>query len=197
MSYHILEVYKITCISSKSSSWYKYFVYTVFVHGRLYSLQNMASLHSSPWTPYNIHVGHSPRNGSVPAVSKIRCYYKLVVNNFSKGSATDSVGVIERRALFQKNVCFSFVWFIMCITFAHHRFVLPHNMQYVRAPFLFNRDFGICARKSTYIPTHIVCTQCCFYWCCPSCTLRQNRIYPRLQNFNINENIKRTFLINE
>ena len=148
-----------------------------FVHGRLYSLQNMASLHSSPWTPYNIHVGHSPRNGSVPAVSKIRCYYKLVVNNFSKGSATDSVGVIERRALFQKNVCFSFVWFIMCIIFAHHRFPLAHNMQYVRAPFLFNRDFEMCSRWNAHIPTHIVCAKCCFYWCCPSCSIRQNRKY--------------------
>ena len=41
MSYHILEVYKITCISSKSSSWYKYFVYTVlcmvdYIHCRIW-----------------------------------------------------------------------------------------------------------------------------------------------------------------
>ena len=60
------------------------------------------------------------------------------------------------------------------------------DMHFDRAPFLFNRDFVICARA--YL--HTVSAHCCFYWCCPSCTFIRQVIYPQSQKFKIHLNFK-------
>ena len=132
----------------------------------------MASLHSSPWTPYKIHVGHSPRNDSAPAVHILRFMYEVFVSNFSKGSATESVGVSERRALFRKMfvslsfglLCVSVLrssicrWRMTCIIFLCPFPFQPWLLWYARAQ------------------THTASAQCCFYWCCPSCTYKTTNI---------------------
>ena len=46
--------------------------------------------------------------------------------------------------------------------------MLAHDMHSVRAPFLFNRDFVIRVCTNTQ-RKHILL----FYWCCPSCIIRQ------------------------
>ena len=114
-------------------------ILTTFVHGTLYSLQNMASLHSSPWTPYKIHVGHSPRNDSVPDVCVFRSLYEVIVNIFSKGSATQYVSVTERRALFRKMFVSLSFWCLLCVWyFAQQRIPLLRTTCITFVPLSFS-----------------------------------------------------------
>ena len=94
-----------------------YSSYITNTHTHTYTYR-MASLHSSPWTQHNIHVGHSPRNGSVPSVYILRSTRELILATFSKGSATEPASVIERRALFWKKCLF----LLLLVYYVYHAF---------------------------------------------------------------------------
>ena len=150
----------------------------------------MASLHSSPWTQHNIHVGHSPRNGSVPSVYILRSTRELIRTTFSKGSATEPASVIERRALFRKKCLF-----LLLLVYYVYQLLRRSNvyrwrtqdMHFYSCPFPFQPWLcDMCAR----IFTHRVNAHCCFYWCCPSCTFIRQVIYPQSQKFKIYLNSK-------
>ena len=163
--YIILSTYlphETTCIRIKQHSYqfcrrqncawrntkYVFILYNEHTHTHTYTYR-MASLHSSPWTQHNIHVGHSPRNGSVPSVYILRSTSKLLLATFYKGSATEPASVIERRALFRKKCLF-----LLLLVYYVYQLLRRGNvyrwrtqdMHFDRAPFLFNRDFVICAR---------------------------------------------------
>ena len=168
--YIILSTYlphETTCIRIKQHSYqfcrrqncawrntkYVFILYNEHTHTHTYTYR-MASLHSSPWTQHNIHVGHSPRNGSVPSVYILRSTRELILATFSKGSATEPASVIERRALFRKKMFVSPSFGLLCVSaFApRQRIPLAHARHaFWSCPFPFQPWLcDMCARIFTH-----------------------------------------------